>query len=561
MSRPDRLRQLIVVGVLVILALAALRDLSRLGAGLPWRTMYDFPDFYCAGWAIDHRQSPYTYEPLHACEHHVNSGSAFRSQFFRVNPNLAIPAPLPAYDFLPYMALARLPAEKAALIDAIAIGAAVALCAVALADLGLPLGLVAAALLLSTAFMELNTGQIVPFALLALALCGLALARGQDSLAGIFAVFTAIEPSVGLPVVLAALFFVPRARSAVAITAAVFAILALRVVGVAALVQYASSVLPAQAASEVHFPYQYSLTYLLAFFGVSPDVARLAGAASYFVLLAIGLALGAAVSRRLAKRELIVFVPALCTTIAGAYLHPEELCFALPALLVLTHAARGSARTTLALALCVLAVPWILVWGSKQLFLASLFVCAVILLRLRIDRRVALGFLCVVAAVIYAFELHPPHLPTPVATSHAYSPNELVQNEWHEYAEARTKHDPLWFAIKLPTWFALLAVLSIAARWSLRSRGGAIPKAPTSPQTSDTNIGGNGSYSVSTGLFEGACRSKYSFEYSAGIGVNARAGRLKSKKSLTKSGELWSVVPSRGSPQLSSMNLTMLPNS
>ena len=249
------------------LAVAALRDLSRLGAAAPWRTMDDFPDFYCAGWALDRRANPYTYEPLHACERRVNIGDTFRGHLFARNPRVAFPAPLPAYDFFPFMALARLPLADARAIDAAAIVASIALTALTLAGLGVPLDLSVAALLLSTGFVELNTGQVVPFALLALVLCGLAVARGNDRLAGILAVVTSIEPIVGVPVIAATLCFLPRARWSVVLTGGIFALLALRAVGAPVLLEYALRVVPAQAASEIHFPFQYSLTYALAYFG------------------------------------------------------------------------------------------------------------------------------------------------------------------------------------------------------------------------------------------------------------------------------------------------------
>ena len=184
---------------MTVLGIAALRDLSRLDNALPWRTMDEFADFYCAGWAIDQRADPYRYEPLHACEHRVNVGNGFRAGLFASNPPVAVPAPQPPFDFVPYAALARLPATQARIVDGVAIVAAVAVCAMALAALGVPLGLSLAALTLSVAYVELNTAQIVPFALLALVLGGLALARGRYVLAGILLTLSAIEPSAGLP--------------------------------------------------------------------------------------------------------------------------------------------------------------------------------------------------------------------------------------------------------------------------------------------------------------------------------------------------------------------------
>jgi Glycosyltransferase family 87 len=466
-ARQRRLRFIVAVAM-VVLAIAALRDLRRLGEAAPWRTMDDFPDFYCAGSALDARASPYTYEPLHTCEHRVNVGNSFRGRLFRGNPNVAVPAPQPPFDFAPFMALARLPFTAARLIDAIAIVASVVLCALTLAGLGVPFELSLAALALSTGYAELNTGQIVPFSLLALVLCGLALARGHDALAGILAPLTAIEPIVGVPAIAAMLLFVPRARAPVVASVLLLAIGSITIVGAPGLLGYFTLVLPAHAGSELHFPFQYSLTYALAYLGVAPPAARLTGEICYGVMLLVGLVLAPRTSAALRRRELLVFSPALCAVIAGPFLHQEELCFALPCILILTIEARGKTRTLAALALCVLSVPWILVWGTKQLFLASLFVCAAIFLRLRIDLRIAFALLCAVAATIYAFELRPPHLPVPPAGAlRAYAANELVQNEWREYTEARSTRDALWFVIKLPTWAALLAALGIAARLQL----------------------------------------------------------------------------------------------
>ena len=64
---------------LALLAIAALRDLARLGDALPWRQLYDFADFYCAGATLDRGEDPYRYEPLHRCEHSVNETAAYRA--------------------------------------------------------------------------------------------------------------------------------------------------------------------------------------------------------------------------------------------------------------------------------------------------------------------------------------------------------------------------------------------------------------------------------------------------------------------------------------------------
>ena len=452
---------------LALLGIAAVRDVARLGGSLPWHQMFDFPDFYCAGAVLDYGADPYRYEPLHRCEHAV-SGDALASGFFWSNPNIAIPAPQPPYDFPPFMALARLSFVDARAVDAVAIAVSVALCVAALAALGVPLEVALAALALSTVYVELSAGQIVPFALLALALCGLALARRQDALAGVLAALTAIEPIVGVPVIAATLLFVPRARATVLASAFVLAVLSAVIVGPRVLFEYFTAVLPAHANSELYFPFQYSLTYVLGFLGLAPSVARLAGAISYLVLLVVGLRLAPAASTALRRRELLVFLPALCAVIGGPFLHQEELCFAIPALAILAIDTQGKTRAVAAVALCALSIPWILIWGAKQLFLASLFVCAVILLRLRVDLRIGFATLVVIAAIIYAFWLAPLRI-SPAPPLRTYAANELAQNSWRDYTESLKTPDVLWLAIKFPTWGALLAALAIAAGCARRS--------------------------------------------------------------------------------------------
>lgn len=464
----ERRRRLLAGIFFALLGLAALRDVSRLGPALPWRTMDDFPDFYCAGWVLDRGANPYAYEPLHTCEHRVNGGNTFRGQLFTRNPGIAVPAPQPPYDFLPFMEIARLPFAAARVVDGAAIVLATALVVAGLAALAVPWELAVAAFLLSTAYTELNTGQIVPFSLLALVLGALALARGRHALAGILAVLTAIEPTVGLPVIAATLLFVPRARLAAFAALGLLAIGAVAVAGPGGFLDYLTRVLPAHAGSELHFPFQYSVTYIAAYSGLAPRAAELAGTIAYVAVAVLAVALARPVSAALGRPELLLFVPALGAVCGGAFLHQEELCFAIPALLVIVTALRGPERTLAAAALCLLAIPWIPVWGAKQLFLASIFVCAVIVSSLRIDWRVSAGVLFGIAVVLYALELHPPHLPVPTLPP-SYPPTALVQTAWHDYTEGRSTSDALWFAVKIPSWAALLAALAIAVRCARRS--------------------------------------------------------------------------------------------
>jgi hypothetical protein len=144
-----------------------------------------------------------------------------------------------------------------------------------------------------------------------------------------------------------------------------------------------------------------------------------------------------------------------------------DLAFAIPAALVLATTLKGGSRNIAAVALAVLAVPWIPAWTTKKLFLASLFVVAVILLRLRLKAPVAIVTFTAIAVTIYLFELAPP--PPLAATSALFPPGALVQQAWQEYVARLGAATPLWTAIKMPTWIALGALIA-AALGALRSR-------------------------------------------------------------------------------------------
>lgn len=457
---------------LALLAIAALRDCARLGDALPWRQLYDFQDFYCAGAALDEHADPYAYEPLHGCEHRVN-----QSELYRRDPQRAVPAPLPPYDFPPFMLLARLKFPAARTVDALAIVLAIAACAIGLSMLKIPLDVAAAALVLPAGYLLLNAGQVIPFALLALVFCGVALARRRDATAGVLAALTLIEPHLGLPVCAALLMWVPASRVGLAVTATLLAAAGLFALGIGGTMEYVARVLPAQAAAEVGYIYQYSFAYLLHALGAPPPAALVAGSLSYLGSLIFGLSVARRLCRQIERRELLAYLPAACALIGGAYVHMVDIAFALPAALVLASALEGRLRNLSLIALCLLAVPWILVWSTKKLFLASLFVVALLLFRMQAGWAIGIGTLAAIAAAIYGLELSPPTLPAVVTATVPFPPNELVQRAWRAYVAGLGSADPLWLVVKLPTWAALIALAVAAWLASAPSRSASLRKA------------------------------------------------------------------------------------
>ncbi len=443
---------------LALLGIAALRDLARLGDALPWRQLYDFGDFYCAGAALDRGADPYRYEPLHRCEHAISTNPVFRSDAQRV-----VPAPLPPYDFPPFMLAARLPFTQARAIDVAAIVVALLLALCGLALVAVPLDVAALALVLPAGYVLLNAGQVVPFALVALIFCGVALARGRPRLAAIFAALTAVEPHLGIPVCLALFICAPRTRVSLLAAAAALITIGALLVGIAGFAEFVTRVLPAQAASEAGYVYQYSFAYLLRTAGVPTGPALFSGELSYVVMLTVGIVLGSRAAQRVGRPELLAYIPAACSIVAGPYVHMVDLAFAIPAALVLTVSLRGTAREVAIAALCLLTVPWIPVWITKKLFLATLFVVGALLVRLRSRAIAGTALFLGIAVAIYLLELTPPP-PLLATTIGRFAPTDLAQHAWSAYVEQLGSGTVLWLLVKLPTWLGLASLL--AACWA-----------------------------------------------------------------------------------------------
>jgi hypothetical protein len=445
-------RKIVLICAFGLLGIAALRDFARIGDALPWHRLYDFQDFYCAGDAVDRHADPYRYEPLHSCEHRVNQSDAYRR-----DPRRIVPAPIPPYDLPAFELAAQIGFPAARTIDAIVIVLAVVVAIVGLAAIGIPLELAVPALVFPAGYLLLDAGQIVPFALVILVFCGVALAHGRNALAGALAALTMIEPHLGLPVWISVMLLVPRSRPAAVVTGVLMAVAGVLVVGPPGAIEYLSRVLPAQAAAEAGYAYQYSLTYLLVTAGLPQGAALAAGQLSYVAFLAVGIGLGSRLATTLQRRELVAYLPAACSVVGGAYVHMVDLAIAIPAALVLATYSRTAARTIATLALCLLAVPWIDVWITKKLFLSSLFVVAAILVRQGLTPAVSIGAFTAIAATMYCFELWPP-APFAALTA-AARPGDLAQQAWSAYVVALRTAPLPWLAIKIPTWAALGGLL------------------------------------------------------------------------------------------------------
>ena len=171
--------------------------------------------------------------------------------------------------------------------------------------------------------------------------------------------------------------------------------------------------LPAHALSEVSRDNQYSLSTVVAAFGVSDARAVLIGAVSYVVALCVGIYVGVRLARDYHDPAFVLLVPPVFGLLGGSFVHTGEIAIAAPACLLLFARAHRN-RTLLLFTLVLLAVPWMLATSAAS-FLAPLFPVAILVYVLGGRDRVrvlgsALATLVVITGLFF-FSLHtPPHV-------------------------------------------------------------------------------------------------------------------------------------------------------
>ena len=468
-------RSVAIAAMLVFLAVASV--VSAYDAVRPRHSLVagaggDFSAFYCAGSALDRQKNPYLVEPLRGCEHRV--------QPFGESAEVVDPAPLPRYALTPFALLAYVPYDAAKGLWLMLLLASVCVTAFVLARLtGLPLLPVLLGLGFVDGYVEFSFGQIPPLVVAMIALSGYCAERGAYRSAGLLAAATLIEPQLGLPVLLAAFLWWPRAR--IPLVASVLALGALEVYagGIQGTLAYLERVLPDQARSELVASDQYGLSHELFAFGVPADFALRAGAASYAIAVATGLVLARRVASALDAESLIAFVPVAIALLGGTYNHDVQFAAALPAAFVIT--ARAIAWRPIALAsLALLIFPWLsvgtiprmgIVAGGLVFAIAATLWIAAIALRVRTSRALTGVAACIVLAYVFILAIDrrlpaaPAYRATAIAAS-AADPRASASQNWGAYLRSEpslSAWSPRREAAKIPYWFAVTLLAIVAS--------------------------------------------------------------------------------------------------
>lgn len=339
--------------LLIVLAIHPLRE-----NGL------DFQAFYCGAKVLGAHANPYLNQPLHDCE---KAGSP---AFFTLYPNVTVPAPLPPYALAGFLPLTLLPYGAAKLLWFAVLVAATIVCTALTARLArLPLTVAAAACCVAILGPSVLQFALAPVSIALLILTAYFASARRWNATAVAMTVSMIEPHVALPAALALFAFIPALRLRLCAGAAVLAIVSIALCGAKTFVWYLTVLLPAHAGSELNNLGQFSLTTLLYHAGVSAPLALRLGTLQYAVMLALGIYLGHALTKRYGEPAFLVLAPAACSVVGGSFIHLTEIAIAIPLMCVLAGRFEIKAAWYV---VCLLAVPWEAVfnWGFLAPFAA-----------------------------------------------------------------------------------------------------------------------------------------------------------------------------------------------
>lgn len=430
----------------------------------------DFRAFFCAARVASYGHDPYRTQPLGACESAIGP-----KLFFRKNPGVTIPAPLPAYAIAALTPLARLPFVVAAVIWVLVLLLAWIAGIAALsrfAGVAWEFGLAVLGLCLGT--LSLPFGEVVPIAVGCTCVAAYFAWQGRWRAAAIAAAATMIEPHLGMPVCIGLFVFAPATRATLGVCGVVLGALGLFVLGPAVNVEYFTSVLPSHALSELTRDTQYSLSAVLAALGLTPSLALRLGMLWYVAMVVTGVVAGGKMARQTGNAAWIACTPPAFAVFGGTFIHITQIAAAAPAALLFTLTAPARYRTWAGIALLALIVPWGWV-VSPALIVAPLVPIAFVAANLwRDNAKAVLVAACIGAMLVFGLQ----HLYT-IATphfgsiAHAFAiDRDLPEASWSAYSQRSSGGSLAAWVVRIPTWFGLGLLLCLVVR-SLRETLGA----------------------------------------------------------------------------------------
>lgn len=474
-ATPAALRILAAVAI-VISVYSGLGDIVRRPALSLLHT--DFQAFYCGAAVAEANGDPYAFTPLERCQAHRLPPLGVTDPA----PETIDPVPLPGYDIAFFMPFTQIAFRPAAFVWDALLAVAVVATALLLGRLcGLAPLVVGAALCFADGVTSIAFGQIPPLLTFGIVLCGYGLVRERRTPALLGAALAMLEPHVGLPVCCALFVWRPALRPGILLLIVVLAAGSMAALGVPVSIEYLRVELPAHAAAEATTAIQYSLSWLLHYFGVADAAAIRIGLLQYVLFAAIGVAFADSVARRLRSRAALAFFPAAAVLVGGTFIHLGQMTAAIPFALLLATRLRGAAAAAAWTATTLLAVPWPA--ESRLATIGAVAIVATLVLTARQgSKRGTALWTALAAALLYIAIAGPimervvPALPNRLMTAAPPMPRALDGDLLASEEDGRElRGDPAYasatprtLAAKLPTWFALLIIVGLALAPSRR---------------------------------------------------------------------------------------------
>jgi hypothetical protein len=427
--------------------------------------MGDFRAFYCAARVTSQGENPYLAQPLRTCEIGVG-----RNLFFRKNPGVTIPAPLPGYVLAALVPLGALPFVIAATLWTILLLCACAACIVMLSRFaGIEWQVALAVFALSLCTISLPFGEIVPLALACICAAAYFAWRSRWRTAALFAAGAMIEPHLGLPVCIALAVWAPPTRMPLALSLGVLALVSLAALGPATNFEYFTSVLPAHALSEAARDTQYSLTAVLFSLGAPESVALRAGLLWYGAMLALGTLVAGLLARKTGNNAFFVCIPPAFAVFGGSFIHVTQIAAALPAAVLLISCAKKEQQPLAAVALLLLVVPW--TWAiSPALVIAPLFPVGYLAWRYW-NGNASVALLAALGAAVLLWGLIELAGAAPSVAAHARTlaiDPRLAEATWSNFTQKSSTNGIAAWMLRVPTWVGLLLLLTRALAYAPR---------------------------------------------------------------------------------------------
>ncbi|MGZ7042190.1 MAG: hypothetical protein ACXVH7_10405, partial [Thermoanaerobaculia bacterium] len=272
----------------------------------------------------------------------------------------------------------------------------------------------------------------------------------------------------------AAIAFFVRYKSGRVVLVLSFALLAMLSLvfgGVAQNIEYLTSVLPAHSLSEVSRDNQYSLSTVVASFGVPDAQAVLAGSISYAIMIVLGVLVALRLARRYYEPAFVVLIPPALALLGGSFVHTVEMAAAVPAGLLL-YVRAEEYRKALLIPLLLLAVPWMTA-TSAALMLAPIVPIAYLTYVLGGRRRTpalaaALASFAAIAVLFIIASHSAPNIHAVHVTHPSIDPR-LAEASWRAFVLDNSSNRPIMWLLRWPTWIGLIGLLAAAGVLSRKS--------------------------------------------------------------------------------------------